>query len=339
MARLLVTVGTDGTKDWVQTPDGQKFSLGRHSVLSFVSKLARSSSVARHTLDTFLASAQAMFSVDDDKMWGLLTPRRARWASDGSFMSQDQRHPADSPQRDTTMDTLPQIIAATENIAAYCAKQAAAGKPIDPRAVQDMGRIASELRKQADQSDNSNFYGLGAPKVDRPEEGFANEESSPAGLVEMNKAAANLDSKKIHKALSMVHTLEKGMDSRPEAVAKAADKVGLNSQELDVLLNATNVKKNELPKKASLTFDAYEANLKVAEEVLEQSKETIAAIDRLASAGKKFNHTAARTDVAKVASRVASICEKTALTEEWVQADLEKLASESTRLRQLFPQG
>jgi hypothetical protein len=173
------------------------------------------------------------------------------------------------------MDTLPKILTATENVVAYCSKQAAAGKPINPNAFKDLGRIASDLRKQANQSDNSAFYGLGAPKLVRPEDGFANDGASPAGLGEMNKAA-------------------------------------------------------------ELTFDTYESNLKVAEDVLAKSKATLATINKLAAAGKKFNHTAARADVAKVANRVASLCEKTALTEEWVAADLSKLAAEATRLYKLF---
>jgi hypothetical protein len=41
MAALLVTIGTDGSKDWVETPDGQKFALGSVSVLSLVSTFSK----------------------------------------------------------------------------------------------------------------------------------------------------------------------------------------------------------------------------------------------------------------------------------------------------------
>lgn len=88
MRSLLVTVGTDGSKDWVKTPDGQKFALGPVSVLTFVTRLGRNTRVAQKALDEFLEHGEAMLAVDDDRLWALLAPRRARWAA-GPFMGSD----------------------------------------------------------------------------------------------------------------------------------------------------------------------------------------------------------------------------------------------------------
>lgn len=88
MARLLVTIGTDGRTDWVQLPDGQKLSLGPISVLTFVTSLSSSSRDVRRVLDGVNAQEEVLLAVDDARMWDLLAPRRARWGSaDGSFMS------------------------------------------------------------------------------------------------------------------------------------------------------------------------------------------------------------------------------------------------------------
>jgi len=85
MPSLLVTVGTDGSKDWVKTPDGQKFALGPVSVMTLVTKLTRTTKVAREVLDEFLKKGEALLSVDQDRLWALLAPRPARWAA-GPFM-------------------------------------------------------------------------------------------------------------------------------------------------------------------------------------------------------------------------------------------------------------
>jgi hypothetical protein len=88
---LLVTLGTEGTTNWVRLPDGQKFNLGPVSILSFVTKLALGGNrSARSILDGFLAGKEVLLRVDEDRMWELLAPRRTRWASD-SFMTVDHR--------------------------------------------------------------------------------------------------------------------------------------------------------------------------------------------------------------------------------------------------------
>jgi len=275
MAFILVNIGTDGYKDWVKTSDGQKLSLGTCSALSFVIQLSRNSRLARKALSSFNRGEETMLQVDEAKMWDLLTPSRSRWASfNGSFMTQDQRHTATPPMR-TPMNNLPELLQATKSIVAYCNKQASSEKPIDPKAFSDLGRIARTL--EANQSDNSYFYFKGIPALDRPQEGFANEESSPAGLVEQAKSAAS-----------------------------------------------------------GLTFDDYHANLKVAEDILAKAKETVATIEAKIAAGKEFNDKAAKADVFKVTNKVASICEKTALTEVWVKGDLAKLSAEASRIHSLF---
>lgn len=90
---LLVTIGTDGNTNWVRLPSGERMNLGAVSVLSFVHKAAKNARAARAALDGFLSSGEAMVSVDEERMWALLTPVRARWASGvaGPFMTPDPR--------------------------------------------------------------------------------------------------------------------------------------------------------------------------------------------------------------------------------------------------------
>jgi hypothetical protein len=77
---MLVTVGTDGFRDFVNLPDGRTFTLGSVSVLKFVTSLVSSGAIARKVLDTFLAKGEAKLSVDLAEMEVLLQPKRSRWA-------------------------------------------------------------------------------------------------------------------------------------------------------------------------------------------------------------------------------------------------------------------
>jgi hypothetical protein len=88
MARVLVTIGTDGLRDWVRLPEGQSFGLGTLSALKFIAELAPSWKSARTALDEFNAGREALLSVDADRMWELFASRRRRWAA-LSFMAFD----------------------------------------------------------------------------------------------------------------------------------------------------------------------------------------------------------------------------------------------------------
>lgn len=95
---MLVTVGTDGVTDWIKLPSGERLNLGAVSILRAVAELAPSGKAARRTLDTFLKDGEAFLSVNEEALWTLLKPKRARWSSgDGPFMPPDQRTTPSAP--------------------------------------------------------------------------------------------------------------------------------------------------------------------------------------------------------------------------------------------------
>lgn len=79
--RTLVTVATDGFRDYVGLPDGRQVNLGSVSVLKLVSSLVRGSYECRRALDTFLKKKQAIIAVDLYALEDMLKPKRARWAA------------------------------------------------------------------------------------------------------------------------------------------------------------------------------------------------------------------------------------------------------------------
>lgn len=76
---LLITIGSDGVTDWVRLPDGIRYNLGPISVMRFVSGLTPKSQVPG-ILDEFLEQSEVMLSVDEEAMWIMLRPHRARWS-------------------------------------------------------------------------------------------------------------------------------------------------------------------------------------------------------------------------------------------------------------------
>jgi hypothetical protein len=153
-ARTLVTVGTDGFTDWIRMADGCRYNLGPISVLKFVSKLAQGGRAAQRTLEAFLRDGEAMLKVDENRMWTLLTPRRARWASDGSFMPSDQRNVEGS-----TMNTIEQDLSKIENHIELLGQ--AVEKQVSPEKMAEGVDILVKLAARvSNQSSNSAYYSV-----------------------------------------------------------------------------------------------------------------------------------------------------------------------------------
>jgi hypothetical protein len=144
MPFLLVTVGTDVGTNWVRLPDGQKFNLGSMSVLSFVTKLAKNAVAARKALDGFLKKGEALLSVDSDKMWPLMQPRRAIWAAGSGSLYSPGFVSRPTSARFSSMSIL-EGISKVEHKMAYLDRLASAGKK-DPEAIAELMRLAGGLK-------------------------------------------------------------------------------------------------------------------------------------------------------------------------------------------------
>jgi hypothetical protein len=89
-----VTLTTDGLRDYVQIPGGQKLILGLTTVLKFITTLNQHRRLTRTLLDGFIEHGEVMLTVDLDQMYALLASRRRKWADNDparSLMGQDQR--------------------------------------------------------------------------------------------------------------------------------------------------------------------------------------------------------------------------------------------------------
>lgn len=157
----LVTVGSDGFVDYVQTPDGQKHMLGPVSVLKLITGLVPTRT-AREALQEFTSSNRTMLKVDLDKMWELLPFRRARYSSTTNpLIEREDRNPEISMTKSANYDAFSANVDLAEDIVAKVSQTdetidrlREAGKRFDSvRAKADLHKIAARVTEIAENVD------------------------------------------------------------------------------------------------------------------------------------------------------------------------------------------
>jgi hypothetical protein len=168
MAKL-VTVATDGFRDYVTLPDGREINLGSVSVLKLVATLVRGVNKCRKALDAYLKSGHTIISVDLEELEHLLKPKRSRWASyDDLFIPIVFRQPfrgAGMTQETTQAEAITQQIAEIEEhikLLEQTASEHADGSLSEEQvqgAIDSLSKMVSELgQKPTGQSSNRYFY-------------------------------------------------------------------------------------------------------------------------------------------------------------------------------------
>jgi hypothetical protein len=168
MAKL-VTVATDGFRDYVTLPDGRELNLGSVSVLKLVATLVRGVNRCRKALDAFLKNGQTIISVDLEELEVLLKPKRSRWAChDDLFIPIVFRQPfrgAGMTQETTQAEAITQQIAEIEEhikLLEQTAREHAAGSLSEEQvkgAIDSLSKMVTELGKDpGGQSSNRYFY-------------------------------------------------------------------------------------------------------------------------------------------------------------------------------------
>lgn len=184
--RSLVTIKTDGFRDYVILADGTERNLGSVSVLKMVVESAQSPREARKTLDQFLKRHEAVYAADTEKLLALLAPKRARWSSfDKALFRTDSeeatkkvaRHPKSRARDIMAIDSelknaVSGMIAGIEKhiaVLEQSAKEAAPGSLTAQSVkgdVEGLKALIGQLKDPAaayagkDQSANKTYYGL-----------------------------------------------------------------------------------------------------------------------------------------------------------------------------------
>ncbi len=298
----VVTIGTDGAADYVQVPDGQRFNLGSVSVLKLVTTLVPMRQV-RGVLREFLDNRQVMVSVDLDRMWAMFPYHRARYSSANSLMGRSDE--GSNFLRGSTM-----------------ADTGTSDKSIKEAVMGQIGRIEAQIyllqqhskdaaqgsiSKNMMESEIGNLQGL-ISWLRRP---------SPYGNQSQNSTYYGLPGGLPGKQAGEVPP--EFLEQQKKMKDKAKDK--------------DDDKKSD---KEAASYDMFKANSELAESIVAKLASTDDAINRLVSAGKRFDSVRAKADLHKIASRVTEISQNVDLAQPWVRSDLTALHKQASTIHGLF---
>jgi len=96
------------------------------------------------------------------------------------------------------------------------------------------------------------------------------------------------------------------------------------------------ITENQITMLKTASYDTFTANVELAEDIVAKVAATDEAIERLKSAGKRFDSVRAKSDLHKIASRVAEIAQNVDLAQPWVANDLEDLSNKASEIQGLF---
>lgn len=265
----LVTVATDGFRDYVELPDGRSLNLGSVSVLKLISSLARDLRAARRALTTFLETDRAVFRANLIALENLLQPRRARWAHNGLITSFDQHGEIMSTANDVETK-LRNLSASFQSLGGSPSREAAESFR---GAVRDFalqveaglqGSPAEEPKVATESPPEEPVVAASSPPVEEPK--VAAEGDSTESIVKLaaeevplvNEGLVHLVVAKVGAALTAVDaSAKKGTDAAKsdlQRISKEIDKIANTSDFKDPGLRAALV---DLSQKADLVRDFF----------------------------------------------------------------------------------
>lgn len=269
---ILVTVGTDGFTDWVKLADGTKANLGAISVLKFVVELVPRAFTARAALDAFLVNSYTMISVDEERMWAMLKPRRARWAADSPLIPRQYRTFQDcSLRRDRQGDIMADTADSTQ---------------------------AEAIKNQITQIEEQISILSG--------------HAGDAGNGSLSK------------------------DLMTNQIASLKTLIGVLRSHDGNYGDQKNNSDFQASAMADPSYTTFQANTELAETIVARVAATHDIVEKLVTAGKKFDSPRAKQDLHRIASSVSEMARDVDLAQPWVRGDLDKLATEADRIHGLF---
>jgi len=191
---VTVTLETDGLRDFVRLPSGERYILGTVSVLKLVSSLVPDRRMGRRAIEEFNRSGQAVVVLDPDAMLAFLAPKPVRRAHAIPLIPHPDRTPSTSMEGRNMSDlkrTLELRLSHIEHAIREMNTRVASGASVSGSAHHALREAAVTLPDFGDQSKNKAFYGLGEPKVDTMEDPSA-WTPPPAVTHPMGKSAAVL---------------------------------------------------------------------------------------------------------------------------------------------------
>jgi hypothetical protein len=322
--KAIVTVATDGLRDFVIMPDGQRMLLGPVSVLKFVTELCQPLGHARRVLNSFLASGSATFSADLDGMAELLKPIVARWSSTSTgetppvdpLIPGVDRTSSSSEGRKVMADvkTLLERLGHIEGVVTLLDKRAGESL-IAPKLHHELRSLVGGLHfyNPGDQSKNNAWYTEGG-KVDTVDGNV----SLPSSATHSTALGIKVETADAPSSTPV---------NAPEPSTSTVYAPGTKSASAAAPASALS---------ASPSFDNFKQNTMLAEDVIQTVETTDQKVDALVTAGRKFNAGKVKGELFTIASRVTEIINNVDLAQPWVRNDLTALAAQAKHIHGLF---
>jgi hypothetical protein len=316
MRKAIVTIGTDGLRDFVTLPGGQRMMLGPVSMLKFVTELTPLR-FARKVLDAFNQGGSAVVTVDLDAMGELLKPHVSRWGTAGDFTSSliprsDRTSTREGPAM-ADAKTLLERLGKIEGVVTLLDKHAS-GQLIAPKLHSELRSLVGGLHfyDPGDQSKNDAWYIDSKPVVDTADAGQKLPASATHGSAQGVKVeTASPSTKSVYApepSTTPVYAPKTAAEVAPAAAAPAAQP----------------------------SLESLKQNTGLADSIINTVEETSVKVDALVTAGRKFNASKAKEDLYAIASRVTEIVNNVDLAQPWVAKDLTALAKQAQYIHGLF---
>lgn len=154
MALKAVTLGTDGVVDYVEMPDGVRYTLGTVSIYKLVRALVVGNRQQRRALEAVNKNGLTVVSLDADLLFEMLKPRKARHASPlipCSTTSGLDSQTVTGKGKPMNVESFDKKLRALELQTGYLTKLAKEGRE-NPAVFQDMVRTAATLTAQDEES-------------------------------------------------------------------------------------------------------------------------------------------------------------------------------------------
>jgi hypothetical protein len=321
MRKILVTLETDGLRDYVRFPNGHRKILGTISVLKFVTKVAPKREV-RGALDAFNAFGSCVITADIDIMEELMAPTRTRWAAKPLLVSpliDEGNRISAKAEGSITMSqkTLLERLGQLEQTVTRLDKYAKDEGLIAPKLHEGLRSLAAGLHfyNPGDQSKNDAWYIDSAPKVD---------------TVEGNQS---LPSSATHASALGTKVEVADVSTTPVFAPKPSTTPVMAPEPSTTPVYAPGTKSASTQ---SPSYEILKANTELAQGILDTVESTNTKVEALVTAGRKFNAAKAQGDLYAIASRTSEILNSVDLAQSWVRKDLTALDDSAKQIHNLF---
>jgi len=324
----LVTVGTDGFRDFVDLPDGRSFNLGSVSVLKLVTSLVSSPVLARKALDTFLTKGMATISVDLAALENLVRPPRSRWAGHENRLISPVLRPTPFRGASTMSQTFLKQVSAIE---AHLSVMASEGSnPAHVSKLKDLAASLATFEQDGFERRLTEVEGLMST--------FQPGSVGPEQVNSLQKLAKELlaggDSKESEEKESR---FEEGKPADPtENMSKedAAEWKKQNEKNKDKFKSAAEEPAEKKSSEASPeeTFKTASVNEALATTLMGKVEAALGVV----TASDRANTEVAKHDLHLISEKLASMLQETDLTDSGLQDRLLDLSSKVAKIHGHF---